>query len=371
MTEYPPINVLHVSTPKTWRGGEQQIAYLLSELPAKEINNSVLCPSEAPLANYCKRNGIAHYPLPKRFPTKLSNPFRLKKISQEWDIDLIHLHDAQAHTLAIYSALFAKLPIPLVLSRRVDFPIKSNAFSYFKYNHAQVKAIICVSETIKNVLRDQINNPEKLHVVHSGIDLSRFAKVKNEGKLRQEWDIPKDYWLIGNTSAIADHKDYWTFVNTADYLLKQGLKARFFIIGDGPEKAEIQHYIRKKQLQDAIHITGFREDIETILPELDIYLMTSKTEGLGTSILDAFGANVPVVATRAGGIPEMVSHEENGLLADTHDEKGLGKAVLRLVKNKDLKNKLIQGAQNTVKDFSKAKMGEETFEVYQSVLNGE
>lgn len=363
------IKVLHVSTPRSWRGGEQQIGYLLEGLPGDQVNNLVMTPQGSKLAEFCERNGFHLKFLPKGGLANLSNPFRLKTICDDQDIDLIHLHDAHAHTLAIYSAVLAKLPVPLVLSRRVDFPIKSNSLSYFKYNHAQVKAIVCVSEAIKRILREQINNPEKLEVIHDGIDLGRFIGKEEQNRLRLEWSVPENYQIIGNVAAIADHKDLYTFVDTAEYLFNQGLKARFFIIGDGPQREAIQGYINEKGLGETILITGFREDISQILPELDLYLMTSKTEGLGTSVLDAFVAGVPVVATEAGGIPEMVSHEENGLLAEVGDIIGLGDAVLRLDQNESLKDRLVKRAREQVKAFSKEKMAEKTLLTYQSVVN--
>ena len=369
MTPTAPINVLHISTPRTWRGGEQQIAYLLGSLPENEVHNIVLTPEDSVLSHYCQKADIQHLSLPTEFPARLGNPFRLKQLCQEHAIHLIHLHDAHAHSLAIYSVVFAGLSIPLILSRRVDFPIKTNWFSRFKYNHQQIQAIICVSKAIQNILKAQLHNPRKLEVVHSGIDLNRFRGVQPQGKLREVWQVPDDNWLIGNTSALADHKDYFTFVDTAEYLLNQRLKAHFFVIGDGPEKAQIQQYILEKGLQDHIHLTGFREDLASLLPELDCYLMTSKTEGLGTSILDAFAARVPVIATQAGGIPEMIVHEETGLLAPIGDAQALGKAVYRLVENSELRNQIIQGAARKVKDFSQEKMAEQTLKVYQSVLN--
>lgn len=371
MTTAAPINVLHISTPKTWRGGEQQIAYLLGSLPENEVHNIVLAPENSVLSHYCQKQGVQHLSLPTKFPAKLLNPFRLKRLCQAHDIHLIHLHDAHAHSLAIYSVVFARLALPFILSRRVDFPIQPNWFSRFKYNHHRIQAIICVSEVIQDILTSQVQHPQKLEVVHSGIDLDRFSGIQLQGKLRQAWQVPEDRWLIGNTSAIADHKDYFTFVDTAEYLLNQKLKAHFFIIGSGPEKAQIQQYITEKGLRDHIHLTGFREDLPSLLPELDCYLMSSKTEGLGTSILDAFAAGVPVVATQAGGIPEMVIHEETGLLAPIGNPEALGKAVLRLLENAEIRNQIIKGAAHKVEDFSKEKMAERTLGVYQRGLEND
>jgi len=284
------------------------------------------------------------------------------------DIDLIHVHDAHAHSLVIYAAVLARLSVPAILSRRVDFPIKNTVFSRFKYNHPVVKKIICVSKAIEQILSPDIRNPERLSVIHSGIDLERFSRVSGSNPLRSTYAIPADHWLIGNTSALADHKDYFTFVDTAAILLEQGMKAFFVIIGDGPERATIEQYIRQKGLESYFLITGFREDVARLLPELDIYLMTSKTEGLGTSVLEAFAAGVPVVATRAGGIPEMITNGENGLLADVGDAAGLSHWVRKLADEASLSQKLARKAQEQVKAFSKENMAHSTYAVYADAI---
>src|SRR5690606_4458363 len=120
--------------------------------------------------------------------------------------------------------------------------------SKFKYNYKGITRIICVSEKIRQVMMPALKNPEVCVTVHSGIDLERFKNSRNTGKLHQEFNLPAELPIIGNISAIADQKDFFTFVNTAELLLKQGLEAKFFIIGDGPMRAEIAAYVKQKKL---------------------------------------------------------------------------------------------------------------------------
>ena len=108
--------------------------------------------------------------------------------------------------------------------------------------------------------------------------------------------------------------------------------------------------------------------IHLILPELDVFLITSKTEGLGTSILDAFISEVPVVATEAGGIPELVKDEETGLLAAVGDYKKLAEQVLRIVTDKKLAGLIRINAKKKAAQFSKREMAEKTLEVYREIL---
>src|SRR5690606_38089208 len=159
---------------------------------------------------------------------------------------------------AMIAATFFGNPTPLILSRRVDFPIKKNWASNFKYNHPAIKRIICVSEKIKEITATGISQKEKLLTVHSGIDLNKFKK---SDKLRKELKIGSETKLIGNTSALADHKDYFTFVDVAEKISNDNPDYLFLIFGKGPLEKEIQDYIQSKRLEKTILLMGFRKDI--------------------------------------------------------------------------------------------------------------
>ncbi|MBT8195827.1 MAG: glycosyltransferase family 4 protein, partial [Bacteroidia bacterium] len=114
----------------------------------------------------------------------------------------------------------------------------------------------------------------------------------------------------------------------------------------------------------------FRTDIADILPEIDVFLITSKTEGLGTTVLDAIANKIPVVATAAGGIPEMIRDEETGLICDTGDYKILSKNVQRMISDKRLQNKVIENAYQLVnKEFTKEITANKTLEIYKAILS--
>ncbi|PSR06515.1 MAG: hypothetical protein BRD49_00095, partial [Bacteroidetes bacterium SW_10_40_5] len=363
-------HILHISTPKTWRGGEQQLAYLLQELPQYGVKNMVLTHQNSVLTHYCKKNQITHNALAASFPVKLLNPFLLKKLCKKNHIDLIHVHDAHAHTLAIYAATIAGNKAPIVVSRRVDFPIKDHWLSRYKYNHPLIKKILCVSNEIKRITIPGIKEPDKLEVVYSGVDTNHFADQTKGQILRSTFQIGEEYWLIGNTSVIAEHKDYFTFVDVAGEVIRQGIKAKFIIIGSGPKEEAVKSYIKSKGLENEVLFTGFRDDAKHLLLELDILLMTSKTEGLGTSILDAMAAHIPVIATQAGGIPEMIHHEATGLLAPVGASQTLAECIKRLIADRDLSQHLVRnGHQLLLRKFSKEQMAKATYDQYQSVLH--
>jgi glycosyltransferase involved in cell wall biosynthesis len=362
------MKILHISSPKTWRGGEQQLLYLAEELRALGFQQLIMCPFKSAVHQYCLKKHINHVTYFKRFSANPMVGFRVAQACKREKIDMIHVHDSHAHNFAVLSAVLTKMDLPIIVSRRVDFPVKDSGLSAYKYNHPQVAKIICVSNAIKEVMEPSITDKAKLAVVHSGVDLEKFSAYKAEGRLRKEYDIPDDYLIIGNVAALASHKDYPTFIRTVKRLIESGLKAKFFAIGDGPLRKETIEAIDEAGMKEYIYLTGFRDDIVQVLPELDIFLITSETEGLGTSILDALCAKVPVVATKAGGIIEIIEHEVNGLVAEVADDKSLADHVLFLSQNTKVRDTFVKAGLEKIKQFSKVETARKTIEVYSSAL---
>jgi len=361
------MKILHLSTPSSWRGGEQQIAWLMEELREVGEQQLLFCPTTSEMHQYAVRENFQVNTFKKSMAYSPFTLWRLKKICTKEQVSCIHIHDSRALTMAALAASIFQNKTPLVISRRVDFFLRKKRFTSWKYNHSSVKKIVCVSEKVKEIIAPAIMDKSKLSVVYDGIDLQRFSK--HDGRLRKEFKIDEDEILIGNIAAIAPHKDYFTFVKTAEILIEKDLKGHFFIIGgDGGEQEKIEHFIKVKGLDKQITLTGFREDIEFILPELDIFLFTSKTEGLGTAVLDALAANVPVVSTKAGGISEYLEHEKNALLGSPEKPRELAENILHLLSQPQLKAKLATKGKETVLRFSKKNMAAKTFAVYQDVL---
>lgn len=360
-----PLNILHVSTAHTWRGGEQQIAYLYEELQRLGQQQTILCAESSALAEKAQAEGWNYVTAPKK--GSISIPYARKLAQLSSGFDIIHIHDSHAHNNAVLSTFFGN-KTPMVLHRRVDFPVSNNIFSRYKYNHPQIKKIICVSDAIKAIMLPAISEKSKLVTIHSGVDTDRVFKA--DGRLHWEYNLPDNIRLIGNVAALAPHKDYFTFLNAAHAIWQHrpDNDFRFVIIGEGGMRPQIEHEIQKLGLQDMVIMTGFRKDLSEVIPELDIFLITSETEGLGTSIIDAFLAGVPVVATAAGGISEIVEHEKTGLLAPVKDAGELAEQVEKLLDNATLAQQLTANARQKAATFSKQRMAEQILRQYRQIV---
>jgi L-malate glycosyltransferase len=361
-----PISVLHVSSPMSWRGGEQQLYYLYSNLKIRKLNQKVFCPKGSILASKVDANDRITYQKRSGFDVLAAK--KLKTVCDQHEVRLIHAHDAHAHTTAVLAADIWGSTVPIVLSRRVDFPTKNSFFTKHKYNHQNIKTILCVSDAIKEILTPSITAAHiRLVTVHSGTDINRFGQTK-PGKLRAELAIPEEAFLVGNVAALADHKDYPTFLKTIK-ILYDNPKLWFVVIGSGPLENEIKQHAIDLELGERLIFAGFRQDLDEVFCDLDLLLFTSKTEGLGTTVLDAFANKIPVVATDAGGIPEMVKDGITGLLCSVGSADCLATAVSSLSNSETRQKELATQAYDVLSDFSAESMALKSLNEYKMLLD--
>lgn len=364
------MRVLHMSSERSWRGGEQQIAYLLQELPKLGVTCFVACRKGSAFEEYCRQQQIPHIALPFANEFDLYTAWRVKQYCEQQQIDLVHLHSGHSHAIGVWADVLGN-KLPIVLHRRVDFPIKPNPLSAYKYNYPGIRRIICVSDEARRITGKDLKHPERCLTIRSCIDPARFSATGPADKLHREYQLPPQQPIVANVSALAPHKDYFTFIDTVAELVEQDVPAAFMAIGEGELRTELEDYARTIGLADRLYFTGFRKDVAAILPELAVLLITSRTEGLGSVILEAFAAGVPVVGTIAGGIPELVKHEQSGLLAPVGDATTLAAQVRRVLEEPGLANRLRVGGRKVVAELSCRKVAERTLAVYRQVLHQE
>ncbi|MCX2738471.1 glycosyltransferase family 4 protein [Pontibacter anaerobius] len=364
------MRVLHIASERTWRGGEQQIAYLIEELQQQQVENFVACRRGSAFESYCQQQGIPHISLSFAKPLLPLAASQLKQYVNANGIQLLHLHSSLAHTLGVLTHMMGS-QADLILSRRVEFSIGKNPLSAFKYNYGGIKRIICVAEAVCRQMAASIKDGSRCVTVHSGIDIEKVRRSINpqEQYLRNTYNIPQHFKLIGNVSALDKHKDYFTFLDTVKLLKEQSLQAKYFAIGSGPLEQEIKEYAIQLGLQEDVIFTGFLKNARQVLAELDLFLFTTIKEGLGSTVLDAFACGTPVVATNTGGIPEMVEDGITGMLAPVKSPEKLAQKCLQVLQDPELRKRLVENASRKVLEFSKQQTALKTLAVYKEVLS--
>lgn len=350
---------------KTWRGGEQQLYYLALGLKEKKISQIIVGQPNSELEERLS-NEVDFIPLKMKGGYDLLAVINLVKICKKYKVQLIHAHTANAHSLGFLVKLF--LPkLFLIVSRRVDFRINKNLLSKIKYTSKKIDYILCVSNTIKKILFEDGVSPEKLLTVYSGIDLNKFKNHKIEKNIREEYEISKDTIVIGNVAALVDHKDQKTLLKSIPYIETKN-KFIFLIIGEGELDLELKELAVDLEISDKVIFTGYKKNILDYYSSMDVFTLTSKEEGLGTSVLDAMSAGIPIVATRGGGISEMLEENSGSYLCEVGDFSEIGKAFTKLIENKKIREEFAKLNLEKVKLFSVQNTIEKTISAYNSLL---
>ena len=360
-------NTLHIDSERTWRGGEQQVLYLTTGLARRGHGATVACQPGSPLAERAREAGLRVAEVRMRGEADFVAVLALRKLIRRGGFDIVHMHTSHAHSLGCAAAALARRGRSIV-SRRVDFGVARNVLSMLKYHHG-VDRFIAISEAIRQVLIAGGVDGERIAVVHSGIDLGRFEGVEPEG-LREELGLAADAPVIGNVAAMADHKGQRYLVAAMPRVLEAEPQARLFIVGDGELRGPLESQVRELGLRDAVTFTGFRTDVPQWLAFFDVFVMSSHLEGLCTSVLDALALRRPVVASAAGGLPEIIIHERTGLLVPPKEPAPLADAIVRVLRDRELGRRLAEAGRRRVEEhFSAESMVEGTIAVYDGVMH--
>ena len=367
---------LHIDTEPTWRGGEQQLLHTLEGLRERNLPAMLLAQPGSPLLQRALVAGLDACPFRIRGELDVAAARRLGRLLRDERFDVIHCHTPHAHGIALLARWFlgsATCP-KLVVARRVDFAIRRRGdflgLGPRKYNRAD--AIIAVSKAVRDILiRDGIV-PGRIAVVYEGIDVVRIECATNRRhEIRASLGLCEGERIVANVAALTAHKGQRYLVEAVPAIRTACPKARVVIFGEGELRDELQAQARALGIGDGLIFAGFRppEEIPAILKAADIFVMSSVEEGLGTSLFDAMAAGAPIVATHAGGIPEIVRDGETGLLVPTRDSAALAEGVVRLLKDSALARRLSDAAAIFVRrEGTKERMVEQTIRVYRELL---
>jgi glycosyltransferase involved in cell wall biosynthesis len=279
------------------------------------------------------------------------------------------LHSSHALAIGLWAKLFYS-GLKLIAVRRVDFHIKKNWLSQIKYRTRKLDRIVCISEAIRQVLLADGIPAEKLVTIHSGIDIHKFDHQHSSTNLKEQFGIPANHIVVGTIAAMVGHKDYPNLLNAAKIVIENQEDVTFIAVGDGSLKNSILELAEKLALGNRFIFAGFQKDIGSFLKIFDIFVLASRLEGLGTSILDAQSVGLPIVACQTGGISEIVWHEQNGLLAPRKDAAALAQAILQLTGSENLRKQFGSRSLQTVRAFDIKTTIAKNIELYEHLMKG-
>jgi glycosyltransferase involved in cell wall biosynthesis len=355
---------VQIDSGRTWRGGQNQVFLTARGLRARGHRVVAIVHPEGRLRE--RLNGeVEIVDIAPRNEIDLPAAWRLSRLLREMAPDVVHAHDSHAVAMAATALSFgAPTPRPpLVFARRVDFRLRGNSFSKWKYR--QVDCFAAASDAIRRMLVEDGVAPDRVVTVHDGIDIDRVEAAEPISAREAFW-FPPNSVVIGNVAALVPHKGQKHLVDAAALVVREMPEARFVILGEGELKADIEQQIRRLHLGQHVLLAGFRHDVLGLMKDLDLFVMSSVTEGLGSVLLDAMAAGRPIVATTAGGIPEVVTNGETGVLVPPRDPAALARAILAVLRDAPLRQRLAEAGRARVRRFFSAdRMVDATLALYE------
>jgi glycosyltransferase involved in cell wall biosynthesis len=359
---------LHVDTARTWRGGQNQVLLTVNGL-AEAGHDAMLLAHENGELRRRAGDGLRFLGFSPRSEFDVHAGWQLAGVLRDRDPQVVHAHDPMAVSLVAMAMQMrgATGPKPLVVaSRRVDFHLKHHAFSRWKYGHVDV--FIAASRTIAGILEQDGIAADRIEVVHDGVNIGYIDKQPSADAHATFW-LPHGAPLIGNVAALAPHKGQRHLVDAMALVVRDMPDARLLILGDGELRETLQQQIAELGLERHVTLAGFRHDALGLMRSLDLFVMSSVTEGLGSSILEAMACERAVVGTQAGGIPEVISHEVTGILVAPRDAAAMAGAIVQLLRDRARRTQMgAAGRARVVSEFSVEALVERTAKVYEQRL---
>lgn len=367
------MKILNITTITELRGGDAQMYTVYNLLKDKiDVKEYILCPEDSVLAGICKADNAKYFTYKKNGFKLINLVLAILKICKDQPISIIHIHDSSALNAGLIAMKFLKKSTHLILSRKRNNSIKNKFLNRFKYSHPSIEKIICVSKAVESIFENIIPDKNRLLTIYDAIDVSKFRKKKNTQLLHKEFNLSPDTFIVGNIAGLTNQKDIYTFIDTAKKIKEKNNTKhpiKFVVIGDGVLKDELIEYAKSIQIHNDIIFTGFRNNVIDLLPEFNVFLITSITEGLPLSIYEAFACEVPVVSTRSGGIPEVIENGKTGFLADLKDSDCLANSVLEILNNPDLDKRIKINALELVNKNHNLKVMENNYySFYRSLI---
>jgi glycosyltransferase involved in cell wall biosynthesis len=279
--------------------------------------------------------------------------FKLYKLFRQFRPHIVHTHTAKAGFLGRVAARLAGVPYVVhTYHGHILYgyygPLKNLLLRWLETFCGWLStAIIAISAQVKDdLVRYGVAPAQKIHIIPLGLELDAFLNCeKHRGKFRSELNVASDIPLIGIVGRIFPIKNHRLFLEAAAKVHTRVPHARFVIVGDGILRADMEAYAKELNLTANVIFTGWRRDLTRIYADLTTLVISSDNEGTPVSAIEAMASGCAVVATRVGGLPDIITDGETGLLVPPQDSESLAAAILQLIQNSDQAKYLASNAR--------------------------
>ncbi len=364
MTQSPAFRIAHIDTGQSLRGGQRQMLMLARELRDRGHEQIIVSIEGSRVEERAQKEGFRVFALPQSDPGHAFGILLWRQQLRGWRPHILHAHDGRGQTLAWLASV--GLPIRRVASRRVTF-LPSDRWSYpLKYNRT-CQAVIAVSENIRD-LSVQAGVPrERITVIPDGIEIpSELPSASERLNLRESWRCGEHDFLIGFLGASTPEKGLDVAVAAMNLLPEKIPNGRLILAGgEAAGELPVSENSRTRVLN-----LGPVENLGRLMPGLDLFVMPSRAEGLGSSALWAMAYGLPVIATRVGGLSEIIVENETGWLIPPDSPQALAEAILQASADHARLVEFGRRGRERAEEFSADIMVSRTEALYRRILGG-
>lgn len=328
-----PIRILHVTFNMGFGGTEQVIRQLVTHLPSDRFTNEILCIDGrvGQIGLDLQREGIPVTTLPRRpgFDWRLIRA--LRNVVIEGRFDVVHCHQYTPYVYGWLAALGTGARV--ILTEHGRFHPDRYRYKARLINPLMARmtfALVAISAATREALgRYEFMPQDKVRVIYNGIQ-GLDADADASARIRQDLGIPGDAFVVGTVARLDPVKNQSMMLRAFSQVKRQVPGAWLLMVGDGPDRAELEGLAKTLGVDDQVIFTGFIASPKDHLATMDVFLLSSHTEGTSMTLLEAMSLGIPSVVTNVGGNPEIVTEGENGFLVRSDDEKAFANAMLRL-----------------------------------------
>jgi glycosyltransferase involved in cell wall biosynthesis len=359
------MRILHTEWSDGLGGQEKRVLAEAAGLIERGHYAAIVCRKHAQIKAGAEENGIDVHTLPLRKPYDLVSIIRLSQFLKANNFDIVNTHSGVDSWIGGLAARLAKVPV-LARTRHLNIPLKRSLLNFIHY---LPDVYITCGENMKDNLVEQCGFPEdKVVSIPTGVS-PKFFEVKKNREARIKYGLDINSAVITNVGILRSVKGHEITLKAVKPVIEAVPNAKFLIVGDGPRKEALEKFARDLGISKHVTFTGFIEDIPEIYSFTDAAVLSSWSEGLPQSVIQAMAAGVPVAATKAGGVPEVVVHEKTGILVEPGDHEGLAKGIIRILNNPDVAATFAENARRfVVKEHSSGHMIDRIERLYRELL---
>jgi glycosyltransferase involved in cell wall biosynthesis len=355
---------LIVDLETAWRGGQNQALMILKGLYERGHAAELVAAEGSALGQRAAASGICVHVV-SRGLLRLPAARMIRKVLQDGRIDLVHANEAHAVSAAWMAGAHRR--VPLVISRRVGYPLGKNRIARARYQAAT--RIVANSKWVAEQAAASGAPAEKLRVVHEGVEIPSKFTLQQKYMARSRWGVSGDTPLLGCVGVLLPDKGQEWLIRALLVVRTDFPDCKLLLAGDGPCRPQLKALALELGISDAVIFAGFVKDVENVYAALDVFLLPSLFEALNNSLLAAMAYEIPSIAFRLGALAEIIDNEKSGLLVSGPDVPEIAAAVSRILKDRTFAGNLGQAGRNRVEqDFSAERMVEGMIVIYEEAL---